>query len=423
MMKRSFFGSATPAFKYAVSPHKIEDIPMPEQAMLFVDQPKNRDRKYVIKIGDSVKTGQKLSVFDGVESSTVSTVTGTVTDIQTYRSDYGQTYTALSIKTADDDMDESIAALTQSPALDKLISISGSLPGAPELSVFEKYASAIHTVVINGLDDDLLVSVNQWAAQYLTSNLKAGVGFLKDISGVKRVILTAPERMLSVVNSTGAEISVIEEEYPKILPAFVMRDILGTVLPEGDTPEKHGVTFMKAEAVAAIGQIISTKNVPLHKIMTVVKRDGSCQNIRTRLGTPLTTIFDHLNITTQSGDRIIIGGPMRGSAIYSDNVPVLSTTDCVIIQSASDIPGVSTNPCTNCGECVRICPAEMQVNVMVRYLENGLYEEARDLCDLLCCVECGLCSYVCPSKMPIFQYIKLGKYELSQIQTEEEQNE
>ena len=39
------------------------------------------------------------------------------------------------------------------------------------------------------------------------------------------------------------------------------------------------------------------------------------------------------------------------------------------------------------------------------------------------CVECGLCSYVCISRIPIFQYIMLGKYELSLIETAEAANE
>jgi len=422
-MKCSLFGSATAGFRYAISPHKIEDIPMPEQAMLFVEQPKTRDRKYVIKIGDTIKTGQKVSVFDGVESATVSTITGTVTDIQTYRGDYGHTYTALSIKTADDDMDDAIAALNQSTDLDSLLPFSLNIPGAPDLTVFKRYASAIHTVVINVLDDDLLVSVNQWASQYQTSNIKQGIDFIKNMPGVKRVLLIAPERMLSVINTIGVEVSVIDETYPNVLPALIMRDHLDTILPEGKKPEEQGIAFFKAEAIAALGQMIATKTMPLEKIVTVVKRDGSCLNAKVRIGTPLKAVFDHLNITTRSGDRVIIGGPMRGAAVYSEDIPVLSTTDCVIIQSESDIPGVATTPCINCGECVRVCPAEMSVNVLVRYLENGLYEDARDLCDLLCCIECGLCSYVCPSKMPIFQYIKLGKYELSLIETAEEQDE
>jgi len=422
-MKSSLFGSATPGFRYAISPHKIEDIPMPEQAMLFVEQPKTRDRKYVIKIGDTIKTGQTVSVFDGDMSGTLACMTGCVTDIQTYRGDYGQTYTSLSIKTAEDDMDDAIAALNQSTDLDNLLPFSGNIPGAPDLTVFKRYESAIHTVVINVLDDDLLVSVNQWSAQYQTSDMKQGIGFFKNIPGVKRILLIAPERMLSVINTIGVEVSVIDETYPNVLPELIMRDHLGTILPEGQKPEEQGITFFKAEAVAAIGQMIATKTMPVNKIVTVVKRDGSCQNVNVRLGTPLKAVFDHLNITTRSGDRVIIGGPMRGSAVYSEDIPVLPTTDCVIIQSESDIPGVATTPCINCGECIRVCPAEVPVNVMVRYLENGLYEDARDLCDLLCCIECGLCSYVCPSKMPIFQYIKLGKHELSLIETAEEQDE
>jgi len=422
-MKSSLFGSATPGFRYAISPHRIEDIPIPEQAMLFVEQPETRDRKYVIKIGDTIKTGQKVNVFDGDSPTTVSSVTGTVTDIQTYRGDYGQTYTALSIKTAGDDMDDAIAALNQSTDLDNLLPFSGNIPGVPDLTVFKRYESAIHTVVINVLDDDLLVSVNQWAAQYLTSNIKQGVNFIKNIPGVKRILLIAPERMLSIVNTIGVEVSVIDETYPNVLPALIIRDHLDTILPEGKCPEELGITIFKAEAVAAIGQMIATKTMPLEKIVTVVKRDGSCQNAKVRMGTPLKAVFDQLNITTRSGDRIIIGGPMRGAAVYSEDIPVLPNTDCVIIQSESDIPGIATTPCINCGECVRVCPAEVPVNVMVRYLENGLYEEARDLCDLMCCVECGLCSYVCPSKMPIFQYIKLGKYELSLIETAEGQDE
>jgi electron transport complex protein RnfC len=423
MMKSSLFGSATPGFRYAISPHEIEDIPMPEQAMLFVEQPKTKDRKYVIKIGDTIKTGQNVSVFDGEASSTLSCVTGAVADIQTYRGDYGKTFTALSIKTADDDMDDAITALNQSTDLDNLLPFSGNIPGAPDLTVFKRYESAIHTVVINVLDDDLLVSVNQWAAQYQTSHIKKGVGFLKNIPGVKRILLIAPERMLSVVNTIGVEVSVIDETYPNVLPALIMRDHLNTILPEGQSPEEQGITFFKAEAIAAIGKMVETKTMPVEKIVTVVKRDGSCQNAKVKLGTPLKAVFDHLNITTRSGDRVIIGGPMRGTAVYSEDIPVLPTTDCVIIQSESDIPGVATTSCTNCGECIRVCPAEIPVNVLVRYLENGAYEEARDLCDLICCLECGLCSYVCPSKMPIFQYIKLGKHELSLIETAEEQDE
>jgi electron transport complex protein RnfC len=60
--------------------------------------------------------------------------------------------------------------------------------------------------------------------------------------------------------------------------------------------------------------------------------------------------------------------------------------------------------------------------MLVRFLEASQYEAAADSYDLYSCVECGLCSYICVSKIPIFQYIKLAKYELERAQTSEEAN-
>jgi electron transport complex protein RnfC len=51
--------------------------------------------------------------------------------------------------------------------------------------------------------------------------------------------------------------------------------------------------------------------------------------------------------------------------------------------------------------------------MLVRFLEAGEYLTAADEYDLYSCLECGLCSLVCESKIPIFQYIRLAKYELA----------
>jgi electron transport complex protein RnfC len=61
--------------------------------------------------------------------------------------------------------------------------------------------------------------------------------------------------------------------------------------------------------------------------------------------------------------------------------------------------------------------------MLVRLLENGLYQEAVRDYDLLSCVECGLCSYVCVSRIPIFHYIMLGKHEVARMKNLEESNE
>jgi electron transport complex protein RnfC len=111
---------------------------------------------------------------------------------------------------------------------------------------------------------------------------------------------------------------------------------------------------------------------------------------------------------------------MRGLSIYSENIPVSQDTDAIMVQSREQILPVSDTPCLNCGECVRACPSNVPVNMLVRLLENGLYEEAVEEYDLLSCIECGLCSYVCPALIPVFHYIMLGKYEFGKIKSMEE---
>ena len=72
---------------------------------------------------------------------------------------------------------------------------------------------------------------------------------------------------------------------------------------------------------------------------------------------------------------------------------------------------------------MRICPVDIPVNMLVRFLDAGFYEDAADLYDLYSCIECGLCSFVCVSKIPIFQYIRLAKYEIGRVKAAEAVNE
>ncbi len=113
---------------------------------------------------------------------------------------------------------------------------------------------------------------------------------------------------------------------------------------------------------------------------------------------------------------------MTGSSIYSEDYPVQADTDAIIVQDKDNVALVSEYPCINCGECVRICPVNVPVNMLVRFLEAGKYEEAAEEYDLYSCIECGLCSFVCVSKMPVFHYIKLAKYELGRISIAEATN-
>ena len=90
MIKRSFFGIKQPVLEYNIlggTAPDVKTIPIPKTAQLFSDNVFESLDAVVVKSGDGVKTGQKLSITK--TDSIVSTVTGTVKNVTTYVGDFG----------------------------------------------------------------------------------------------------------------------------------------------------------------------------------------------------------------------------------------------------------------------------------------------------------------------------------------------
>jgi electron transport complex protein RnfC len=421
MMKRSFVGFTKPRLRYSTAPSPVKELPVPRQVTLLLPQAAGGNGSGTLKIGQAVKTGQRLSSGPDGETYVISSVTGTVSGLAPYVGNGGRRYTAITIDAVGtDDWDDSF---DKKAGLATALKFLGCLPGGPSFKVFDNPEKNVRTIVVCGMDQDLLLTANQYVVQHEGADIKAGIEALKKITGVDRFLLVVPEYLVQQATGTGAEVKTAGNEYPNGLPAMIMKNILGQAVLEGETPEDNGVTFFSAEAVAAVGAAFRTGRLPVTKTVTVIGKDGRVTNVRTKVGTAVGEVLQACQISAEDGDRLILGGPMTGAATYSDALPVQLGTDGVVVQSGETSAQTTDYPCVNCGECVRICPVRIPVNMLVRFLEAGQYNDAAEMYDLDCCIECGLCAYVCVSRMPILHYIKLGKYERSLIQEAEAASE
>jgi Na+-translocating ferredoxin:NAD+ oxidoreductase subunit C len=428
MLSKPFFGYAKPRFHYELLSTALPQpaaVSTPASITVLLPREMGPKPSPLLKPGTRVKTGQRLTWDDQPGPAVVATATGTIQSVAPHLGDYGRKYTAVTITPEPrDEWDDQFAQGCQQPDRQLLIDFLASAPGAPGLDKLANTKKPVDTIVIYGGDTDLLVDTNLYILKSQTDMVNKGIHALKEIAGVDKILLAVPsEAFQNFDGHFEADVRAVPNTYPFGQPLMLFYQLFGKILDQGETFDDHGVLFMRAEAVAAIGKALADRRLPTDKVVTVLDKTGHKHVVTARIGTPIGAILKMFDITLEDRDRLIFGGPMTGTAVYSEDQPILADTDAILVQDSSQVILTSDYPCINCGECVRICPSKMAVNLLVRFLEAGQYQEGADLYDLYSCVECGLCSFVCVSRIPILQYIKLAKFELARAVPAEEENE
>lgn len=418
MIKRSFFALSQPRLTYDLlepDPKAPETIPVPANLTLLLNEAINSSRQAIIKTGDPVKKGEKLKLYEDSTAYCVSPVAGTIKLIDSFSDDFGNLATYI-IVTHDPGKTADIEDLEFEEDLSFAGQHLGTLPGAPPLGVLAN--SDINTIVVTCSDADLLTTTCQYVGAAYGDELKEGLRILKRLANVANICVAVPDGLATRTSFDTARVLTTAVDYPQALPAMIMKDHLDKVLTPGQTPEDMGVCFMGAEAVVSLARAYKDKAPVFDKVVTLIDKTGTRYRIRATIGTPLSKIFTHYNIHINDQDRLIIGGPMQGFATFTPHHPVTADMDTVLIQDQAIIPELSDYPCVNCGKCIQVCPANIPVNLLVRFLEVDQYEEAADKYDLQSCIECGLCAYVCTARIPLYQYIRLGKHELLKLRAD-----
>ena len=87
--------------------------------------------------------------------------------------------------------------------------------------------------------------------------------------------------------------------------------------------------------------------MPVTKSFTFINKDLSKTMVKARIGTPVGSVFKAFDVNLLEKDRIIVGGPMTGASLYSEDHPICPDTDALMVQDSADIPEVANTPCIN----------------------------------------------------------------------------
>jgi electron transport complex protein RnfC len=204
--------------------------------------------------------------------------------------------------------------------------------------------------------------------------------------------------------------------YPNGLPEILARKYGAGLLMRGNKEGVVGNTLVVSieHALAMVECLRAGKPLFEKTITFSPAQNNKPRNFRVRIGTPLADVLHKVGTEPQPKDKLILNGIMKGYTCFSHEQPITSSTDSVYLQRWSEVFIFQNAACANCGKCNAVCPVDLEVNLLGRFSEYGIFDKCLAL-GAENCVECGLCAFVCPARRPLVQFIVHAKHA---IQTE-----
>jgi electron transport complex protein RnfC len=101
---------------------------------------------------------------------------------------------------------------------------------------------------------------------------------------------------------------------------------------------------------------------------------------------------------------------------------VIKGCNCLLVKTREQTRDTVTMPCIRCGDCVKVCPANLLPQQLYWHASSRNFDLVQDY-NLFDCIECGCCAYVCPSSIPLVQYYRFAKTEIWNQEREKQKSD
>ncbi|MDC0335426.1 electron transporter RnfC [Pseudodesulfovibrio sp.] len=264
------------------------------------------------------------------------------------------------------------------------------------------------TLIINAVPPEPGISIYEPLLRDYRKTIELGVDTIQRIVSPTKIFLVAAKgnRANAFANCTVMHVA---PTYPNGLDQLVIKTVTGQEVLLGAKPDD--AVLLSVRDLYFIGRVMETGRPVTETVMTI----GN-QNHLIRIGTPVGFLAGEAGASVQPGDRLALGGLMRGmTALNLEQGVGKHTTGLNLIRASEGLKSTD-NPCLGCGECERHCPSRIMPGMLSRCAEFKHFARAEEF-HIHSCIECGICGYWCKAERPILQYIRLAKYELALLRT------
>ena len=275
----------------------------------------------------------------------------------------------------------------------------------------------VDTLILNGAECEPYLAADFRLMLEKTQEILLGADLVARCLGVKNIVIAIEDNKPQAIAAfkdicdKRFAIRVLKSAYPQGGEQQLIKNVLAREVPQGKLPFDVGVVVQNVATVYAIYESVYLGKPLYERLVTVT---GSClknpRNLLARVGTPVKDLIAFCGPLKEEPAKIIFGGPMMGIAQYSDDVPVIKTTNGVVLFNKKAARLGEDEVCIRCGACVRECPAGLMPCLINLAAEKEIWAQALAY-NAMDCIECGLCNFVCPARRRLTQSIKRAKME------------
>ena len=274
-------------------------------------------------------------------------------------------------------------------------------------------------LIVNGAECEPYLCADFRLMLERADRVRTGVEILRKILGGCAVRLAVeankPEAIAALEKAFAdidgdVEIVVLPVLYPQGSEKHQIYATVGRVVPEPPAlPIDVGCVVENVSTVAAVADAVEHGTRLLSRVTTV---SGDAvrepKNVEAPLGTKYADLVAFCGGVKEPPAKVVSGGTMMGFAVPGLEIATTKTTSGLLLLSRRRVFQYVSQPCINCGRCVRACPMN---------LNPALIGQAVEADDLACaarahvavCIECGACTFVCPAYRPLTQLCRRAK--------------
>ncbi|MDF2179320.1 electron transport complex subunit RsxC [Aliiglaciecola sp. CAU 1673] len=412
----------------------IARMPVPEKLYVTVKQHIGVEGQIAVKLGDKVLKGQPLTRSMNPFAVPVhAPSSGEITAIGPHVSAHPSGLAEMTVEITTDGLDrwqplspmtdyqQHPKAMVVQALCDAGISGMGGAGFPTHIKVAPKKDAEF--LIINGIECEPYISADDRLMREHAWQIRQGIDVICHLLQPKYVLIAIEDNKPQAIEAMQVAcqenpdyvICKVETKYPAGGEKQLIQILTGREVPSKGLPIDVGVIMQNVGTCYAIADAIFAGKPLIQRVVTLtgqtMDRPG---NVWALLGTPVSHLLDYAQYhgERQAHQRLIMGGPMMGFNLASEQVPVVKITNCILAPTDFEMPqGQGEQPCIRCSACADACPASLLPQQLYWHSKAKELDKAQDY-QLFDCIECGACAYVCPSEIPLVHYYRVAKAEI-----------